>query len=159
MLPLNQREDHFRNKQTCKFIFVWDIGICTKVLYFQHVFSITIRCASRYAQRKNKIEVMKDSLICIRLNIFQYLYSVIFRTNTRWSFCGTSARRTTWGLAARGTPPPPATSGGGDTEEDRRAAKIAMATVTGRRNIIYRLSLSYPLSLYSGRPSLPPRKI
>ena len=65
------------------------------------------------------------------LNIFQYLYSVIFRTNTRWSFCGTSARRTTWGLAARGTPPPPATSGGGDTEEDRGAAKIAMATVTG----------------------------
>ena len=52
------------------------------------------------------------------LNIFQYLYSVIFRTNTRWSFCGTSARRTTWGLAARGTPPPPATSGGGDTEEE-----------------------------------------
>ena len=73
MLPLNQRGAHFSNTQTCKFILVWDIGIYTKSLYFQHVFSITIRCTSRYAQGKNEIEVTKESLICIQLNIFQYL--------------------------------------------------------------------------------------
>ena len=72
-MPLNQRGVHFSNTQTCKFILVWDIGIYTKSLYFQHVFSITIRCTSRYAQGKNEIEVTKESLICIQLNIFQYL--------------------------------------------------------------------------------------